>query len=137
MDQIWKKLPQDVKDEYGEEFRKNCKSYCYVQVKHTQCLVINQWMSGVDLVANEDLSEVINAYVSNLLPPVYSNSFVMFYKLTSNKTTGTCFDFYESKSPIHLWRRCSLPLYSIVVFAWWSTGLSQEYNGYIILFSNV
>jgi NAD(P)-dependent dehydrogenase (short-subunit alcohol dehydrogenase family) len=48
MDQIWNKLSQAVKDEYGEEFRKN---------------FIRQWMNGVDFVANPDLSEVINAYV--------------------------------------------------------------------------
>lgn len=51
INQTWRKLPQNVKDEYGEEFRNN---------------FIQQWMSGVDLVANPDLSEVINAYVSHI-----------------------------------------------------------------------
>lgn len=66
IDTIWNKLPQTVKDEYGEEFRQNCRLFKRIVYLD---LVTNQWMAGVDLAANSDLSEVINAYVHSVTSP--------------------------------------------------------------------
>ncbi|CAD5223598.1 unnamed protein product [Bursaphelenchus okinawaensis] len=52
VNKTWMKLPKHVQNEYGEEFKEN---------------FISQWMSGVDLVANPNLTEVINAYMHAIL----------------------------------------------------------------------
>ncbi|KAI6207325.1 hypothetical protein M3Y99_01847400 [Aphelenchoides fujianensis] len=54
VEQIWAKLPRSVREEYGEEFRDN---------------FVQQWMSGVDRMANPDLTEVVNAYVHAISAP--------------------------------------------------------------------
>ncbi|KAI6199396.1 hypothetical protein M3Y96_00622600 [Aphelenchoides besseyi] len=54
VDEIWSKLSESVREEYGEEFREN---------------FIQQWQSGVNRIANPDLSEVVNAYVHAISSP--------------------------------------------------------------------